>query len=92
MAACPNASASLFTSAKIAQFALLPQGQAERHRRALRMVQQMDQEGFGNCSNHAECEAACPKSISIEVIAHMRRDYLTAARVYEERAGGGGAG
>lgn len=92
VAACPNASASLFTSAKITQFALLPQGQAERHRRALRMVQQMDQEGFGNCSNHAECEAACPKSISIEVIAHMRRDYLTAARVYEERAGGGGAG
>ena len=92
VAACPNASASLFTSAKITQFALLPQGQAERHRRALRMVQQMDQEGFGNCSNHAECEAACPKSISIEVIAHMRRDYLTAASVYEERAGGGGAG
>ena len=92
VAACPNASASLFTSAKITQFALLPQGQAERHRRALRMVQQMDQEGFGNCSNHAECEAACPKSISVEVIAHMRRDYLQAARVYEERAGGGGAG
>jgi succinate dehydrogenase / fumarate reductase iron-sulfur subunit len=56
------------------------------------MVQQMDQEGFGNCSNHAECEAACPKAISIDQHRHMRRDYLTAARVYEERAEAGGAG
>jgi len=92
VAACPNASASLFTSAKISQFSLLPQGQAERHRRALRMVRQMDAEGFGDCSNHAECEAACPKGISIENIARMRRDYLTAARVYEERVSSGGAG
>lgn len=79
VAACPNASASLFVSAKITQLALLPQGQAERKRRALRMVSQMDQEGFGNCSNHAECEAACPKSISIENIARMRREFMKAA-------------
>ncbi|MBU0678800.1 MAG: succinate dehydrogenase/fumarate reductase iron-sulfur subunit [Verrucomicrobia bacterium] len=78
VAACPNASASLFTSAKISQFALLPQGQSERKRRALRMIEQMDEEGFGNCSNHAECEAACPKSISIENIARMRREYFKA--------------
>ncbi len=79
VAACPNASASLFVSAKISQLSLLPQGQAERKRRALRMVSQMDQEGFGNCSNHAECEAACPKSISIENIARMRREFMKAA-------------
>jgi succinate dehydrogenase / fumarate reductase iron-sulfur subunit len=92
VAACPNASASLFVSAKIAQFALLPQGQPERARRALRMVEQMDKEGFGNCSNYAECEAACPKGISIAHIATMRREYLRAARLYEERAEVAGAG
>ena len=92
VAACPNASASLFVSAKITQFSLLPQGQAERERRALRMVTQMDQEGFGSCSNHAECEAACPKGIAVTNIATMRREYLRAARVYEERADTGGAG
>ena len=79
VAACPNASASLFVSAKITQFSLLPQGAAERKRRAVRMVEQMDREGFGNCSNHAECEAACPKSISIENIARMRREYMKGA-------------
>lgn len=79
VAACPNASASLFVSAKISQFALLPQGDPERKRRAVRMVEQMDKEGFGNCSNHAECEAACPKSISIENIARMRREYMRGA-------------
>jgi succinate dehydrogenase / fumarate reductase iron-sulfur subunit len=78
VAACPNASASLFVSAKISQFALLPQGHAERESRAMNMVSQMDEEGFGHCSNHAECEAACPKSISIENIARMRREYLRA--------------
>jgi len=78
VAACPNASASLFVSAKIAQFSLLPQGAAERKSRAVRMVEQMDREGFGNCSNHAECEAACPKSISIDNIAVMRREYMKA--------------
>jgi len=79
VAACPNASASLFVSAKISQFALLPQGHAERTTRALNMVTQMDEEGFGNCSNHGECEAACPKEISIENIARMRREYFKAA-------------
>lgn len=79
VAACPNASASLFVSAKIAQLGFLPQGQPERDRRALRMVEQMDREGFGDCSNHGECEAVCPKAISITHIAIMRRDYLRAA-------------
>jgi succinate dehydrogenase / fumarate reductase iron-sulfur subunit len=78
VAACPNASAALFVSAKISQFALLPQGHAERKERALDMVGQMDAEHFGNCSNHAECEAACPKGISIDNIARMRREYLKA--------------
>jgi succinate dehydrogenase / fumarate reductase, iron-sulfur subunit len=76
VAACPNASASLFVSAKIAQLSRLPQGQTERKRRALNMVEAMDGEGFGDCSNHGECEAVCPKEISIENIAVMRREYL----------------
>jgi succinate dehydrogenase / fumarate reductase iron-sulfur subunit len=79
VAACPNASASLFVGAKIRQLALLPQGQVERSHRVLAMVEQMDHEGFGNCSNHGECEAACPKAISIENIATLRRQYLRAA-------------
>ncbi len=79
VAACPNASASLFVSAKIAQLARLPQGGPERRQRAIAMVQQMDKEGFGDCSNHGECEAVCPKQISIENIAVMRREYLKAA-------------
>lgn len=78
VAACPNASASLFTAAKISQFALLPQGQPERTDRVIRMVEQMDQEGFGDCSNHAECEAVCPKEISISHIARMKREYVKA--------------
>jgi len=78
VAACPNASASLFVGAKVAQYALLPQGQVERGRRARRMVEQMDREGFGDCSNHAECEAVCPKEISISNIATMRREYMRA--------------
>ena len=76
VAACPNASASLFVSAKISQLSKLPQGAPERKRRALEMVAQMDAEGFGDCSNHGECEAVCPKEISIEHIAVMRREYL----------------
>lgn len=80
VAACPNASASLFTSAKIAQFSLLPQGHAERKSRARKMIDRMDKEGFGNCSNHAECEAACPKNISIDNIAIMRREYMKSLR------------
>lgn len=79
VAACPNASASLFTAAKISQYTYLPQGHPERQRRVLKMVQQMDDEGFGNCSNHGECEAACPKGISIQNIAIMRREYMKAA-------------
>jgi succinate dehydrogenase / fumarate reductase iron-sulfur subunit len=78
VAACPNASAALFTAAKISQMALLPQGHPERERRVLRMVDQMDLEGFGNCSNHGECQAVCPKEISISNIARMRREYLKA--------------
>ena len=79
VAACPNASASLFVSAKVAQYTYLPQGHPERERRVLRMVSQMDDEGFGNCSNHGECEAVCPKGISIQNIAIMRREYVKAA-------------
>ncbi len=78
VAACPNASASLFTAAKISQFAVLPQGAPERASRAQKMVQQMDIEGFGDCSNHAECEAVCPKEISIRHIARMKREYMRA--------------
>jgi len=79
VAACPNASASLFVSAKISQLSWLPQGAPERGRRALAMVAQMDDEGFGDCSNHGECEAVCPKEISIENIARMRREFLKGA-------------
>ena len=79
VAACPNGSASLFVSAKISQFSWLPQGETERTRRALRMVEQMDEEGFGDCSNHGECEAVCPKEISIQNIARMRREFVKAA-------------
>ncbi len=68
VAACPNASASLFTGAKISHLGLLPQGQPERHRRALRMVSQHNEEGFGSCTNIGECEAVCPKGIRLEVI------------------------
>jgi succinate dehydrogenase / fumarate reductase iron-sulfur subunit len=79
VAACPNASASLFVSAKISQLSYLPQGAPERGRRALAMVGQMDAEGFGDCSNHGECEAVCPKEISIENIARMRREFFKGA-------------
>ena len=76
VAACPNGSASLFASAKIAHLNLLPQGQPERTQRVLRMVQAMDREGFGNCTMHRECEAVCPKEISVSFIARMNREYL----------------
>lgn len=79
VAACPNASASLFTGAKVAHLALLPQGDPERKRRVVRMVEQMEKEGFGDCSNHGECEAVCPKEISIQAIAIMRREYVKAS-------------
>ena len=78
VAACPNASAMLFVSAKISHLGHLPQGQPERDKRALSMVRQMDSEGFGNCTNHYECEAACPKEISVDHIARMNRDYSKA--------------
>jgi succinate dehydrogenase / fumarate reductase iron-sulfur subunit len=79
VAACPNASASLFVGAKVSQYTFTPQGRAERERRVLRMVQQMDAEGFGDCSNFGECEAVCPKAISIFNIGHMRREYMKAS-------------
>lgn len=79
VAACPNASAALFVGAKVAHLARMPQGAQERERRVLNMVDQMDKEGFGNCSNHAECEAVCPKEISINVISQMRREHMRAS-------------
>jgi len=78
VAACPNASASLFTAAKITHLGLLPQGQPERYRRALAMIEQMDLEHFGNCTLHGECQEACPKEISIDTITRMNRDYIRA--------------
>ena len=78
VAACKNASAMLFVGAKVSHLGLLPQGQAERDRRVLAMVQQMDAEGFGNCTNQYECSAVCPKLISHEFIARLNRDYLKA--------------
>jgi len=79
VAACPNGSASLFTAAKISHLGLLPQGQAERPRRAVRMVEQMDIEGFGSCTLYGECMEACPKEISIDFITRMNHDYLRAS-------------
>jgi succinate dehydrogenase / fumarate reductase iron-sulfur subunit len=78
VAACPNASAMLFVAAKVSHLAKLPQGQAEKAERVQRMVEAMDQEGFGNCTNHYECMAACPKQIHVKFIALMNREYLTA--------------
>ncbi len=78
VAACPNAAAMLFVGAKIAHLGLLPQGQPERSKRVLAMARQMEAEGFGSCSNYYECEAACPKAISVENIARLNRDYLRA--------------
>ena len=78
VAACKNASAALFTSAKISHLAELPQGQVERRARVLAMVERMDAEGFGSCSNEGECEAVCPKGISLRNIARMNRDYWRA--------------
>ncbi len=78
VAACPNGSAMLFTSAKVSHLNLLPQGEPERHQRVINMVTAMDAEDFGTCTNHRECEAVCPKQISIQFIAKMNRDYLLA--------------
>ena len=79
VASCKNSSAMLFVSAKISQFALLPQGRVEATQRVLNMVKQMDEEGFGNCTNTGACEVECPKSISLTNIARMNREYLKAS-------------
>lgn len=93
VASCPNASAMLFVAAKISHLALLPQGRPERHKRVLAMVRAMDAEGFGNCTNHYECMAACPKGISVENIARMNRELIRAALFERLQASpGGGAG
>lgn len=84
VAACPNASAMLFVAAKVSHLAHLPQGKPERARRALNMVSMMDEVGFGNCSNHYECEGACPKEISVAHIAKMNREYGVAALCSKE--------
>jgi len=79
VATCPNGSAMLFTSAKVSQLALLPQGQVERKDRVMNMVNQMDEEGFGNCSNTGACEIECPKGISLDNIARMNREFVLAS-------------
>ncbi len=92
VAACPNASASLFVAAKVAHLAQLPQGQAERWDRVLAMTAQADDEHFGGCTNHGECEAACPKGIAVQFIGQMNADYLRASlRRGRRRAGGDAA-
>ena len=95
VASCPNGSAMLFTSAKVSQLALLPQGQPERYDRVLKMVAAMDKEGFGSCTNHGDCEAYCPKGIDLSNIARMNRDFIVASLEGGRRdpnLGGGGAG
>ena len=84
VATCKNSSAMLFVAAKVSQYAYLPQGQVERKQRVLNMVEQMDKEGFGNCTNTGACEIECPKGISIEYIAKMNREYLSASISSEE--------
>jgi succinate dehydrogenase / fumarate reductase, iron-sulfur subunit len=92
VAACPNGSASLFTAAKMSHLGLLPHGQPERMRRALRMVAQMDAEGFGHCTLYGECQEACPKEISIDTIARMNRDFLRATVKHREEKTAVGTG
>ncbi len=92
VAACPNASGSLFTSAKISHLALLPQGQPEREPRVVAMLEQHDAEGFGPCSQHGECEVACPKGIKLTNIARMNGDYLWAQLLGSPRVGGSADG
>lgn len=86
VAACPNSSAMLFTSAKVAHLSLVPQGQVEKNRRVQAMVRQMDEEGFGACSNITACEAECPKEISVEYIAKLNRDYFASSLGSETEA------
>jgi succinate dehydrogenase / fumarate reductase iron-sulfur subunit len=85
VAACPNASATLFTAAKVSHLGLLPQGQTERNWRVLKLVSQMEREGFGACTNHEECEAACPKAISTDFIARMNRDFIKATAISRKK-------
>ena len=91
VASCKNASAMLFVAAKVSQYAYLPQGQTERKRRALAMVGKMDEEGFGACTNLYECEAVCPKGITVAGIALMNRDFIRAKLTYVEPKGSAGA-
>ena len=92
VAACPNGSASLFTAAKVSHLGLLPHGKPERLRRAVRMVAQMDSEGFGHCTLFGECQEACPKDISIDTIARLNRDFLRATVVRREEKTLAGSG
>ena len=92
VAACPNGSASLFTSAKIAHLGRLPQGQPERYRRVANMIAQMDAEHFGHCTLFGECQEACPKEISIDNIARMNRDYIVASITRREEKAASGTG
>ncbi len=93
VAQCPNGAAQLFTSAKIAHLALLPQGQAERYERAESLVAQLEKEAFGSCTNFGECEAVCPKGISMDFIGLLNRDFLRASLFPKRQArGGGGSG
>ena len=89
VAACPNASAMLFTAAKVAHLALLPQGQPERDQRVIDMVARHDEEEFGNCTNHGACQVACPKGISVDYIARLNRDLFRATIRAVPRTGGG---
>ena len=91
VAACKNSSAMLFVAAKESQYAYLPQGQPQRKRRALAMVGKMDEEGFGACTNLYECEAVCPKGISVSGIALMNRDFIRAKLTYVEHTASSGA-
>ncbi len=84
VAACPNASAMLFTAAKVSHLALLPQGQPERHKRVIDMVRQMDDEGFGHCTNIGECSIACPKEISMDFISMLNRELIKATATNKE--------
>jgi succinate dehydrogenase / fumarate reductase iron-sulfur subunit len=83
VAACPNASAMLFMSAKVSHLGFLPQGQPERYERVLNMVQVHDEEGFGNCTNHGACQNACPKGISVDFISRLNRDLVKATLTYK---------
>ncbi|QEH31849.1 Fumarate reductase iron-sulfur subunit [Aquisphaera giovannonii] len=91
VAACPNASAMLFVSAKVGHLNALPQGEPEKYRRAAAMIDQMDYEGFGSCTNHGECEAVCPKEIPMDFIAMLNRDYLRATLRQREKASSAGS-